>query len=37
MIRLARESDMVVLKSNKRLYEACGRLYASGLGANTVK
>jgi serine kinase of HPr protein (carbohydrate metabolism regulator) len=37
MIRLARESDMVVLKSQKRLYEACGRLYASGLGANTVK
>ena len=37
MIRLAKESDMVVLKTNKRMYEACGRLYAGGLGFNTVK
>ena len=37
MIRLAKESDMVVLKTNKRMYEACGRLYVGGLGFNTVK
>ena len=37
MIRLAKESDMVILKTNKRLYEACGRLYVGGLGFNTVK
>ena len=37
MIRLARESDMVILKTNKRMYEACGRLYVGGLGFNTVK
>ena len=37
MIRLAKESDMVVLRTNKRMYEACGRLYVGGLGANTVK
>ena len=37
MIRLAKESDMVILKTNKRMYEACGRLYVGGLGFNTVK
>ena len=37
MIRLAKESDMVILKTNKRMYEACGRLYVGGLGFSTVK
>ena len=37
MIRLAKESDMVVLKTAKRMYEACGKLYGGGLGVNTVK
>ena len=37
MIRLAREADMVILKTGKRMYEACGRLYVGGLGVNTVK
>ena len=32
MIRLARESEMVILKTNKRMYEACGILYEAGLG-----
>ena len=31
MIELARESNMVLLKSQKRMYEACGKLYANGL------
>ena len=34
MIRLAKDSNMVLLKTKKRMYEACGKLYASGLGAN---
>lgn len=34
MIRLAQESGMVLLKTKKRMYEACGKLYACGLGAN---
>ena len=33
MIALARESNMVLLKSKKRMYEACGKLYANGLNA----
>ena len=37
MVRLARESDMVILKTNKRMYEACGKLYVGGLGVNAVK
>ena len=32
MIRLAKESDLVVLKTTKRMYEACGKLYLAGLG-----
>ena len=32
MIRLAKESDLVVMKTNKRMYEACGKLYVGGLG-----
>ena len=34
MVQLARESNMVLLKTKKRMYEACGKLYAGGLGAN---
>ncbi len=34
MIALARESNMVLLKTRKRMYEACGKLYANGLGGN---
>ena len=34
MIALARESNMVLLKTKKRMYEACGKLYANGLGGN---
>ncbi|MBQ8310903.1 MAG: hypothetical protein IJX80_07825 [Clostridia bacterium] len=34
MISLARESGMVLLKTRKRMYEACGKLYACGLCGN---
>lgn len=37
MVELARESNMVLLKTKKRMYEACGRLYAGGLGINGGK
>ena len=37
MIRLAEESDMVILCTKKRMYEACGKLYLGGLGVNAVK
>ena len=37
MIRLAKESDLVVMKTKKRMYEACGKLYASGLAGNGTK
>lgn len=33
MVELARESGMIILKSNKRMYEACGKLYANGLNS----
>lgn len=33
MVRLAAEHGMVLLKTRKRMYEACGKLYAAGLGA----
>jgi len=32
MIALADENHIVVLVSGYRMYEACGRLYANGLG-----
>lgn len=32
IVRLARESHMVILATHKRMYEACGKLYAAGLG-----
>lgn len=34
MIELAKESDMVVLTTDMRLYEACGKLYVNGLVGN---
>lgn len=33
MVALAQEHGMVLLKTRKRMYEACGKLYAAGLGA----
>ena len=37
LIELAQESGIVVLASPKRMYEACGILYANGLVGNTIK
>lgn len=37
MIRLAEESGLVLLATDKRLYEACGILYSNGLVGNKVK
>ena len=37
MIDLAKESGIVLMVSDKRLYEACGLLYQSGLVGNKVK
>ena len=34
MIELARVSKLVLLKTKKRMYEACGKLYAGGLCKN---
>ena len=34
MIKLARESGIVILTTDKRLYEACGLLYSNGLVGN---
>ncbi|MBO5295732.1 MAG: hypothetical protein J6B71_10890 [Clostridia bacterium] len=34
MVELARESGLVLMKSRKRMYEACGKLYANGLHGN---
>ena len=34
MIELARESGIVLLSTTKRMYEACGKLYKSGLTGN---
>ena len=31
MIELAKESGIVLLATDKRMYEACGKLYATGL------
>jgi predicted transcriptional regulator len=36
IIDLAREKDIVILSSPCRMFEACGRLYASGLGSPPV-
>ncbi len=37
MIALAKESGIVILATDKRLYEACGILYSNGLTSNKVK
>ena len=37
MIDLARESGIVLMVSDKRLYEACGLLYTNGLVGNKLK
>ena len=37
MIELANESNIVLLATNKRLYEACGILYSNGLIGNRTK
>ncbi len=37
MISLAQESDIVLLATKKRLYEACGILYSNGLVGNRAK
>ena len=37
MIELANESGIVVMATDKRLYEACGLLYTNGLIGNTSK
>ncbi len=37
MIELAKESGIVIMVSDKRLYEACGLLYTNGLVGNKVK
>ena len=37
MINLAKESGIVIMTTDKRLYEACGILYANGLVGNKVK
>ncbi len=37
MIELAKESGIVLLTTQKRMYEACGILYSNGLVGNRVK
>ena len=37
MISLAEESGIVLLATDKRMYEACGILYTNGLKAEEVK
>lgn len=37
MISLAEESGLVLLATDKRMYEACGILYTNGLKADEVK
>ena len=37
MLDLARETGIVVMRCDKRLYEACGLLYSNGLVGNKVK
>ena len=37
MIELAKDCGMVILATNKRMYEACGILYSNGLVGNRVK
>lgn len=37
MINLAKESGIVIMTTDKRLYEACGILYSNGLVGNKVR
>ena len=37
MIELAEESGIVLMTTNKRMYDACGILYCNGLVGNKVK
>lgn len=37
MLALAKENGIVIMRTNKRLYEACGLLYSNGLVGNKVK
>lgn len=37
MLALAKESGIVVMRTDKRLYEACGLLYSNGLVGNKTK
>ena len=37
MLELARDSGIVIMTTDKRLYEACGLLYSSGLDGNKAK
>ena len=37
MLSLAKESGIVVMTSDKRLYEACGLLYTNGLDGSKTK
>ena len=37
MIELAKESDIGLMATSKRMYEACGILYSNGLVGNRVK
>ena len=36
MIELAKEADIVLLSSPKRMFDACGLLYSGGLGPSEV-
>ena len=37
MVELAREMGIVMMSCDKRMYEACGKLYTNGLVGNGVK
>lgn len=37
MVELAKESGIVLMTTNKRMYDACGILYSNGLIGNKVK
>ena len=37
IVRLAQESGIVIMATDRRMYEACGILYSNGLVGNKVK
>ena len=37
MLSLAKDSGIVIMTTDKRLYEACGLLYSNGLDGNKAK